>query len=266
MTRRKIFIAFLAVLFFLPFGSAFAQSPGAGFIESSIWYSKDPFFEGDKVKIFTAIFNPDQRELSGTVRFFDGEVLLGKKDFKVPGNGVREVSIDWTVSAGAHNIFAKIENAKFLVSAGKYENASILETESEESKRTVSKKIIVKEDDESGEANGPTIESIERFIAEGTPDIIKKPVVGTATAIESFRSSAGESVKKEKEEVKIELSATAPEGEEAESQSRLKRPLQNLKLFFLSILSIILNSKAIFYGLSAVILFLALKYLWRLVF
>ena len=56
-----------------------AQSSNTGFVPGNIWYSKDPFEEGDKVKIYTFIFNPDSRELSGTVIFFDKTVLLGKK-------------------------------------------------------------------------------------------------------------------------------------------------------------------------------------------
>ena len=92
----------------------------AGFVNSNIWYSQDNFTEGDKIKIYTVIFNPDSRQFSGTVSFFDKTVLLGKKNFSISGNGVNNVSIDWTVIAGDHTIFAKIENSKFLISDGKY--------------------------------------------------------------------------------------------------------------------------------------------------
>src|SRR5438552_250675 len=108
------FWAILVLLFFLMPVGALAQS-NAGFIPSNIWYSKDPFEEGDKIKIYTLIFNPDSRQLSGTVSFFDQDNLLGKKTFTVTAKGVKDIAIDWMATVGSHKIYAKIESAQFLV-------------------------------------------------------------------------------------------------------------------------------------------------------
>ncbi len=140
MILRKIGIILFLIFSLLPMEKISAQSPNTGFVQANLWYSKDPFEEGDKIKIYTFIFNPDARELSGIVVFFDKTVLLGKKEFTIPAKTANDVSIDWTVTAGDHTIFGKIENAKFLVSAGKYEEVYIAENETEKSSRTVSKK------------------------------------------------------------------------------------------------------------------------------
>ena len=93
MTQKK-FLIFLFLTLLFPINKISAEIANVGFIPDNIWYSKDPFFEGDKIKIYTLIFNPDGRELSGTVSFFDKTILLGKKDFRVSGNGVKDISID----------------------------------------------------------------------------------------------------------------------------------------------------------------------------
>ena len=83
MNLKKAGIVLFLIFSLLPIQKIFAQSSNTGFVQANIWYSKDPFEEGDKVKIYTFIFNPDTRELSGTVIFFDNTVMLGKKDFIV---------------------------------------------------------------------------------------------------------------------------------------------------------------------------------------
>jgi hypothetical protein len=142
MNLKKAGIILFLIFSLFPTQNIFAQNKNTGFVSGNIWYSKDPFEEGDKVKIYTFVFNPDVRELSGSVIFFDKTTLLGKKDFTIPAKGADDVSIDWTVSTGDHSIFAKIENAKFLISKGNYEEVYLAENETEKSTSSVSKKIV----------------------------------------------------------------------------------------------------------------------------
>ena len=140
---RKFFLIILIIFSILPLSKIDAQDTNVGFVKGNIWYSQDPFQEGDKIKIYTMIFNPDEREFSGTVVFFDNTILLGKKDFVLKGNGVMSIYINWTVNAGDHTIFAKIEKAKFLISEGKYEEVYIANNETERNSRNISKNNIV---------------------------------------------------------------------------------------------------------------------------
>ena len=108
MKTKNIVLTLILLFYLFPIGKIFAQIPNVGFIPSNIWYSKDPFEEGDKIKIYTLLYNPDSRELSGNVIFFDNTTLLGQKSFKIASKAVKDLSIDWTVEAGNHTIFAKI--------------------------------------------------------------------------------------------------------------------------------------------------------------
>ena len=203
MTLKKITTILFLIFSLLPIQKIFAQDSNTGFVSGNIWYSKDPFEEGDKIKIYTFIFNPDSRELSGTVIFFDKTVLLGKKDFTIPAKTANDVSIDWTVTAGGHIIFGKIENAKFLISEGKYEEVYLAENETERSSRAVSKKIISKETDMIKGA--APVSELKKIIEEKTPNFIAEPIVSTVSTLEEFRINTNIASDNKKEEIKSEI-------------------------------------------------------------
>ncbi|OGI68916.1 hypothetical protein A3A05_01485 [Candidatus Nomurabacteria bacterium RIFCSPLOWO2_01_FULL_41_12] len=274
---KKFYITLLLALSLLPVCRIYAQATNAGFVPGNIWYSIDPFEEGDRVKIYTVLFNPDQREFSGTVIFFDKATFLGKKEFAVGSRGVKDISIDWTATVGDHTIFAKIENAKFLISTGKYEEVYLFGNQTEESKRNVSKKIIPKTpaatDNGSKEgileASSKSIENLGKLIEGKTPDIVGKSIISTSNTIESFRENIGNFSENSKEEIKKELAEIKSEktgSENAGSANKLEKPFKYVKLFLLSLVSFIFNNKFVFYGLSVLIAFFLLRYIWRLVF
>ncbi len=256
-----------------------AQSANTGFVPGNIWYSKDPFEEGDKIKIYTFIFNPDARELSGTVIFFDKTVLLGKKDFIIPAKTANDVSIDWTVTAGDHIIFGKIENSKFLISKGKYEEVYLTENETEKSSRTVSKKIILKATDTNSKTDNPAftpISDIKKIIEEKTPDFITKPIISTTNSLESFRENLNITSENKKEELKKEIKALndsnlvvgLPKGNATikTDTNPLLKPFKYVEIFFLTIFSFISNNKILFYGIIIIIVYFLLRFIWKKIF
>ena len=273
---KKFYITLLLALSLLPVCRIYAQATNAGFVPGNIWYSIDPFEEGDRVKIYTVLFNPDQREFSGTVIFFDKATFLGKKEFAVGSRGVKDISIDWTATVGDHTIFAKIENAKFLISAGKYEDVYLLGNQTEESKRTVAKKIISKtvaEDDINKNSisvidnvnaiSSKSIENIKKVIGENTPEFLVEPIISTAIATENFRSDMDQTLENKKETIQNQIKAL--ESNKTETNKFLK-PFKYVESFFFALLSFIFNSKIIFYGSLVIIIFLILRYIWHLIF
>lgn len=270
MNWKKVGIVVFIIFCLLPIHKISAQTTNVGFIPSNIWYSKDPFEEGDKIKIYTFLFNPDEKELSGTVVFYDKTILLGRKNFIVGAKEVKDISIDWTVSVGEHTIFGKIENAKFLISAGKYEEAIIGENKTAESSRTVRKKIIVKLPDNLLEnvVSDQQIQNIEKFIVEKTPDFISKPLVLGANTVEEFRSNIGAASENKKGEVsnQIKILNNEKNPPDSKTNTNFQKPLKYIELFFLTIFSIILNNKWIFYIVLALIVFFLARFIWRKIF
>ena len=269
---KKIILVLFLIFSILPMQKIFAQSSNTGFVSGNIWYSKGPFEEGDKVKIYTFVFNPDSRELSGTVIFFDKTVLLGKKEFIIPAKEAEDVSIDWTVTAGDHVIFGKIENAKFLISDNKYEEVYITENETEKSSHTVSKKITSTATDTISEINNAissSISDITKIVGEKTPDSIAQPMVLGASTIENFRQNIVVASENKKEEVKKEIKTLENAKVTLDSktaENTLLKPFKYVELFFLTIFSYITNNQILFYGILIIVAFFLLRYVWKKVF
>ncbi len=277
MNFRKVWLVLFLLLFLLPIETS-AQTQNAGFVPGSIWYSKDPFEEGDKIKIYTLIFNPDKRELSGTVLFFDKTTLLGKKDFAIATQTAKDLSINWTVDAGSHSIRAEIQNAKFLLSPGKYEAAKLAESETKADTRTVSKKIIPGEagegESKTAATGGASFESIKNLgtsIEEYTPDFIANPIVLGASFVEDFRVDTGATTENKKAEVQAEIKTLeekkTPESSEPAKESNVfLKPFKYVELFFLSIASFLLNNKILFYIILFALVALILRFIWNKIF
>ena len=97
-----------------------------GFIQDNIWYSKDPFFEGDKIRIYTTVFNGSQYDFKGTLEFFAGGKSVGKSSFSLISGAFQVLWADWTAEGGNKKIYANIVEAKISLPGG-MEEVVILE-------------------------------------------------------------------------------------------------------------------------------------------
>jgi hypothetical protein len=277
---KKKFIKFLFLLFFVLISflpvKIYAQTTNVGFVPTNIWYSKDPFEQGDKIKIYTLIFNPDTRQLSGTVDFFDNSTLLGTKDFKISGTTAQDIYISWTVTVGSHSIFGQIENAKFLNSNGAYEVVSLAENKTETSSRTVAEKIIPATSDSGSSQIGQavdkvvnSIQNIGQTVENKIPTSITKPVTTATNSVENLRNTLGVNITQSKLAAKqavAVLNSTEPMLKNAIEVSYIQKPFAYVKLFFFTVLDFIFSHRVIFYGILILIAFLILRFIWNLVF
>jgi len=290
--KKFINILILLTVLFTPFYITFAQT-SAGFIPGNIWYSKDPFVEGDNIKIYTLIYNPDARQFSGTVFFFDKTTFLGSKDFSVEGKGLKDVSVDWKVTAGDHLIFGQIQNAKFLESNGISEKVTLVEIKTSESNRNVPKTLTADTSNTSQgastDSNSNVISNAGNLISQNTPSIvsdtisnISKVATSTISGVENIRNNIGTTTEKQKEKISAEIKnlnsdkisattktkktdsikTTTPSDTKTE-QSTIEKPFKYTQLFALSLFSVIFNNKYIFYGLIVLIIFLLARFLVR---
>lgn len=135
--------ALFYVLIFILTPFSFAHSAdlpikNAGFVPANIWYSKDPFFAGDTIRIYTIVFNGSTYDLEGAVEFLDNGTPVGKTSFAISSGGrVRDLWIDWKATEGKHVFTARIIDGMASLAGGKKSPIVLDSTETGKSERTV---------------------------------------------------------------------------------------------------------------------------------
>lgn len=272
---KKYSIFFIVLYFiFAPFHYSLGAT-NSGFIPGQIWYSKDPFVEGDTIKIYTAVWNNDTSSLNAKVEFYDKNVILGTREVSVPASNLMDVSISWKVTSGDHSISAKIISPT-ITASGKKQNVTLSNNTTETDKRFIP--VVVKT------SNGDTATSsdiIKSQVDKATssldsilPDSISSPITDKVDTVDEFRSSTAQKLSTSKLETEKKISELKKEENSKSkinnsSQSKesiddaTEKPIAYLKLIFLSVLSFIFNSKIVFYLLIILILFLIIRSVYR---
>ncbi len=204
------------------FGSQAAETKSSrnlGFIPSTvIWYSKDPFFVGDKIRIYSAVFNNSEYDFTGSVEFYDNGVLIGKSDFAVAKGGrVRDVWTDWTVTKGSHKISARIASGKISTPEGGSEDIVLDSSQTDESERVAEEvPVPVVRKEEVASKTGEALNGILEII----PPQISSVATSAVQTINDFADEQKEKLEVKKEELKKEIAAI--EAEQAKSAEGTK--------------------------------------------
>ncbi|MDZ4231894.1 MAG: hypothetical protein U1C72_01430, partial [Candidatus Pacearchaeota archaeon] len=112
---RVFLLVIIFSLFCFPLIGLAASLSNAGFLQGGIWYSKDPFFAGETVRVYAALFNSGSEDIAGSVEFFDNGYSLGTSDFFVEHSGkFAQVWVDWNTSEGEHLVEAIITEASAI--------------------------------------------------------------------------------------------------------------------------------------------------------
>ncbi|MBI4193178.1 MAG: hypothetical protein HY536_00950 [Candidatus Colwellbacteria bacterium] len=118
--------------------TARAAGESVGFAPNNIWYSKEEFFDGEEVRIYTVVVNGGSRDLAGAVEFYDNQKLVARTQFSVPPGGrSQEVSTPWTARAGEHEVYAKIANPRVVGEDGRESAIALENTATGVSRRSV---------------------------------------------------------------------------------------------------------------------------------
>lgn len=276
---KYIFLV-LFILFILFASPALAVDPAienAGFVQSNIWYSKDPFYAGEKIRIYTVIFNGSGYDLSGNVEFLDNGVFIGKADFALASGGrVRDLWVDWKAVEGKHTITARFANVISDGPNGK-KPALLASTEAGKSERVVGLDPVAKaaqdkiDATKAEEARAKTAAKVENVI-QSVGDVIPEPVKDSVTAgtnvIEEFRIGEAYSLRLAKENKQKEISAIKADEEKALANkdktiigatdamlNTAEKPFAYVMLALFTIGQYIFEWKVLFYGIAIYLLY-----------
>ena len=104
---KKTFLL-LIVFLWVTTGAYAKVEPSAGFVQDNLWFSKNVFFAGENIKIHTTIFNNSANNVSGKIKFMDGNNDIGDKDFSLKSSYSKDIWTEWKATYGKHDIYAVI--------------------------------------------------------------------------------------------------------------------------------------------------------------
>lgn len=124
-TLSLFILGFLSVItLVMPISTAFGEELNAGFVQG-LWFSEEPIFAGEPTRIYIALRNNADDDLTGTVRFYADDVLIGTKSISAIAGRLIEVWTDWTPAYGEHTISASLTKVQLHKIGEGSENAEV---------------------------------------------------------------------------------------------------------------------------------------------
>jgi len=271
MKKYIIFLLIIISVFSAPQVKA-ETSVSSGIIPGQIWYSKEPLVEGDTVNIHTAVWNGEKNSLSTKVEFYDKNVILGSRDIVLNPSELKDVYVSWKITSGDHTISAKIISSLATIS-GKKEKVTLSRVSTTSDKRSIA--AVVK--NSAGETVSGTdsikyqIDKAGNEISNILPEGIGTSVSDNFSGLDTFRGSTSAKVDVLKNETQKEIDSFKNEikttskivDQKSNIEDAVQKPIAYIKLFLLSIISLILSNKIIFYGILILIVFFLLRLVYR---
>jgi len=257
----------------------------SGFIAGNIWYSQDPFFAGEEVRIYTIVFNSNQDDLLGTIEFYNNDELLGTKDFSLSGGGnTQNIWIDWVATEGVHKISAKIVKPRISKVGGEETIISLENNQTGENERIVDVdtdgdrigNTKDSDDDNDGildiEDTKPLtfdaipepeedslIDDVAKLVKENTPEVVVEQTTNIIEKVEDLRKTGSKKTEEKIIELKKEISVINEEADKLKKdqptttkdqildKESYKKPWSYIQLFFFTAFNSLLDYGAIFY-------------------
>lgn len=286
MRLRYLLILFAITLSFC--GIALAETKvieNSGFVPGNLWFSKVPTAVGEKVQVYTLVWNGSTDDISGTVSFFDNDAVISKQDFVLAGSGSTKIlSTTWAAGEGYHKIYAQITDSQGGPRGSKAVSVSLRYAKTVEEEHFVSAPVAPK-----ATSSGVTgmVSNIASNIVDQKVDYatgyleanLPTPVVGATKAVtsglESVRTSAqawtGNEISKLKsglasttsKEKKDDALADKTDAETSDSGFSVEGPFKYAALAFLSAGNYIFGNGWLFYGLGLIIIFFIFSFIKR---
>lgn len=109
--RSISLILFGILLLFCSAIAAHAEELNAGFVQG-LWYGTKTVTAGEPTRIYVALRNNTENDLTGTVRFTDNGSRIGVAYVSALPGRIVEAWVDWTPRYGEHTIAASLSNVQ----------------------------------------------------------------------------------------------------------------------------------------------------------
>jgi len=288
--QRKILILIplLFAIFFFGARSMYAEeTPGFGFSKNTVTLSKEYPASGESVEIRAGIFNDEKQTIKGILSFYDGTLLLGARDFTIdPGTKV-ETAVDWKATPGDHKISAHMSEIKTISSRGEVAAYSVEQTDTDtvaffvpqtvksmnsllaegdaavsDTKTNVVNALAKSETSLAGKASS-FIGGIENFRTEQAEKFGQKEI--DVQTLINERNKLDDAINKEQAQVDPDTFKEKTYVDPDKGQP-FKRPLALVKLYYYKTVYFIFDHPIVFYLVLLFIIFMILRFFYRLIF
>ncbi len=278
---KKILPIIIIFVTFLFSHTAFALS-SVSFVEQPLWFSSDTFVDGQTVSIYTALFNQEPSYLVGTASFYDRSVLLGEKQFTIKPRTVETVSFDWKIIPGEHIISITVAKLSRINAQG------VKESIASDPITIEGKKILVGETPtqmtvQESLPNTATevltqVDTAQTKALSLIPAPVQKVFETVFSGVEKFRSNTALAVSTNRNTLKSQIidqeiqDAANSTGDNAiakyegnvgqhtvDAKSAFSKPFEQVRLFFLNIGTMFFSNKFLFYGISALFIYMGIR-------
>lgn len=265
--KRINIITIITILVFIFIPSlSFAEDTvikNAGFAPGNIWFSQNDFAPGDTVKVYTILWNGGKETITGEVVFYDNADVIARVAFSLSSLGTKIASADWKISDGYHKVYAVVGTSKIGTNGATLEYAKTEESEhfigapiKSTSPTTTAQQII---NEKVNFAKEYAVENLPEPVTETTKSFFGK-VEPIRTSVKTWTDNTSVDVRKDIE--KLDEKIKNNEGK-TDVWSMVKKPLDYVYIFILTIIGLILGNSIIFYTISFVIIFLFLRFIKR---
>lgn len=239
--------AFLILVFLMPAGGVFAVSPNTGFVSDKIWFSEETINEGDNVKIYTAVFNGEEKAVKFSINFLNGDTILSKKDVSVASGETKTVSADFKAVLGHHDLFAE------SIKASMGEEEIILEKN-----KTEKTKISIVKDVPVTVAKDALVGNLSSAFSEETLSKFGFWFNEHFKQSEEFRYKKLQNFKDQKEEI----SEKREKSKDVKTQTKV---LMFLHFSLFAVLVFIFSIQFVFYALVVVLSYILIRWVFRII-
>lgn len=255
----KFIISFIALVWALG-GSTVAHAEmlkNAGFTGTAILTNSDAPIAGETVRLSMPVYNESKGIITGVVRLYEGDKKLAEKSITLRVGEFSGVSFEWKAITGLHTFKLRFEDTmiqypkepKEIVVLEQREASALLRTQGAASEDGA----LFKE--------YPVVSESQNSPTSGGIDAYRQDFLTSAeNKISAIRKDISESVR-ENEEYKARLTELRSSLPRADGS--LLTPLQYLYAWALGAIAYILSNKYLFYGVSALLVFLLLRFLIR---
>jgi hypothetical protein len=100
---KKLLIIFLLCAPFTLMGQTDSGKQLNVGIVKGLWYSQLDFFQGDSIRVYTALQNYSSDPIKGVADFYDNDELFASEEFSATPGRLLEIWADYSASYGAHD-------------------------------------------------------------------------------------------------------------------------------------------------------------------